>query len=166
MNKSEKIEKSAEKMQIVVFRLGDEEYGLHIDQIKEVVLTPNITKMPKTPDYVKGVANIRGNVIAIIDLQSKFGLASEENDSGSGYTLVIESDEYKMGVLVKDVPNTLNIYVDSIENDVFTGEAFSEKGNFGGIVKMEDRLIVLIDIINVITDQDTSQFFKKQKETA
>ena len=69
-----------------------------------------------------------------------------------------------MGVLVNDVPNTLSIDVDSIENDVFTGEAFSEKGNFGGIVKMDDRLIVLIDVINVITDQETSEFFKKKKE--
>lgn len=166
MSNSEKNEKSAEKIQIVVFRLGDEEYGLHIDQIKEVVLTPNITKMPKTPDYVKGVANIRGNVIAIIDLQSKFGLAETNGTTQASYTLVIESDEFKMGVLVHDVPNTLSIDVNSIENDVFTGEAFSEKGNFGGIVKMEDWLIVLIDIINVITDQETTQFFKKQKETA
>ena len=164
MSNSEKIEKSAEKIQVVVFRLGDEEYGLHIDQIKEVVLTPNITKMPKTPDFVKGVANIRGNVIAIIDLRSKFGLAEIENISENSYTLVIESDEYKMGVLVNDVPNTLSIDVASIENDVFTGEAFSEKGNFGGIVKMDDRLIVLIDVINVITDQETSEFFKKKKE--
>ena len=61
--------------QIVVFRLGQEEYGLPIEQIKEVVITPNITRMPQTPAFVKGVANIRGNVIAILDLEEKFGLA-------------------------------------------------------------------------------------------
>ncbi|WKK83073.2 chemotaxis protein CheW [Marivirga arenosa] len=166
MSNSEAIEKNEDKIQIVVFRLGDEEYGLHIDQIKEVVLTPNITKMPKTPDYVKGVANIRGNVIAIVDLSQKFGLEATATNMESSYTLVIESDEYKMGLLVKDVPNTLSINVSTIEDDVFTGESFSEKTNFSGIVKMEDRLIVLIDIINVITDQEASQLFNKQKEIA
>jgi len=63
----------ARTLQIVVFKLGQEEYGLHIDQIKEVVITPKITRMPQTPAFVKGVANIRGNVIAMLDLEEKFG---------------------------------------------------------------------------------------------
>ena len=59
-------------MQLIIFKLAGEEYGLSIDQIKEVVLTPRVAKMPQTPAYIKGVANIRGNIIAIMDLEQKF----------------------------------------------------------------------------------------------
>src|SRR5689334_1810188 len=96
-------------LQIVVFKLGNEEYGLHIDQIKEVVITPNITRMPQTPSYVKGVANVRGNVIAIFDLEDRFSLTNTIQARGSKYTLVVESEDIKMGLLVSEVPNTVSV---------------------------------------------------------
>jgi len=150
--------------QVVVFKLGQEEYGLHIDQIKEVVITPTITRMPQTPPFVKGVANVRGNVIAILDLEEKFGLVrtNETTRRGNNYTLVIESEEYKMGILVRDVPNTLSISNASIEDSVFTGDFQAEQSYITGIVKLEKRLIILIDIFKVVNDQDTQQLFKKQ----
>ena len=151
-------------VQIVVFKLGLEEYGIHIDQIKEVVITPTITRMPQTPPFVKGVANVRGNVIAILDLEEKFGLVktSETTKAKSNFTLVIESEEYKMGILVREVPNTLSISTTNIENSVFTGDIQSEQNYISGIVKLEKRLIILIDIFKVINDQESQQLFKKQ----
>ncbi len=151
-------------MQIVVFKLGQEEYGLHIDQIKEVVITPAITRMPQTPPFVKGVANIRGNVIALLDLEEKFGLVRNQESGvhGNNFTLVIESNEYKMGVLVREVPNTLSISSSSIEDTVFTGDHQSEQAYITGIVKLEKRLIIMIDIFKVINDQEAQQLFRKQ----
>ena len=92
-------------------RMLSEEYGISIDQIKEVVITPTITRVPQKPAFIKGVANIRGNIIAILDLEQKFGLQKAEDTmpSNNNFTLVIDSNEYKMGVLVKEVPNTLSI---------------------------------------------------------
>lgn len=85
--------------------MGHEEYGLMIDQIKEVVLTPAITRMPQTPSYMKGVANIRGNVIAILDLANRFALTdAATNGDQYKYTLVVESEDLKMGLLVHEVP--------------------------------------------------------------
>ena len=55
------------RIQLIIFKLGREEYAMNIDQIKEVVLTPQVAKVPQTEDYIKGVANIRGNIIAILD---------------------------------------------------------------------------------------------------
>lgn len=155
-------------IQIVVFKLGQEEYGLHIDQIKEVVITPTITRMPQTPVFVKGVANIRGNVIAILDLEDKFGLVrnTESIENGNNFTLVIESDEYKMGILVRDVPNTLSISSANIEDSVFTGDHQAEQSYITGIVKLEKRLIIMIDIFKVINDQEANQLFKKQNVQA
>jgi purine-binding chemotaxis protein CheW len=149
--------------QIVVFKLGQEEYGLHIDQIKEVVITPTITRMPQTPAFVRGVANIRGNVIAILDLEEKFGLVRNDvTNGGNNFTLVIESDDYKMGILVREVPNTLSISSASIEDSVFTGDHQSEQSYITGIVKLDKRLIIMIDIFKVINDQEAQQLFKKQ----
>jgi purine-binding chemotaxis protein CheW len=154
---------SLSNLQIVVFKLGQEEYGMPIDQIKEVVITPTITKMPQTPEFVKGVANIRGNIIAILDLESKFGLppVASSGKRDNNFTLVIESEEHKMGVLVREVPNTLSIARTIIEDSVFTGES-SEQNYITGIAKLDKRLIIMIDIFKVISDQDSRQIFKKQ----
>ena len=155
-------EGQTQTQQIVVFKLGQEEYGLHIDQIKEVVLTPTITRMPQTPQFVKGVANIRGNVIALLDLEEKFSISSARKEGQqNNFTLVIESEDYKMGILVREVPNTLSIASSAIENSVFTGDQ-AEQSYITGIVKLEKRLIIMIDIFKVINDQEAQQLFKKQ----
>lgn len=152
-------EDSMETQQLIVFRQGEEEYGIHIDQIKEVVLTPNITRMPRTPSYVKGVANVRGNIIGILDLEEKFGLKEEittdEANEQSNYTLVLESEEFKVGILVTDVPNTLTVNTADVEqsvNIVHDGNVDAEY--IQGIVKLENRLIILVDIFKVIDAQE------------
>lgn len=155
-------------LQIVVFKLGEEDYGLPIEQIKEVVITPAITRMPQTPEFVRGVANIRGNVIAILDLEQKFSLRQKLQTSiaDGRYTLVIESDEYKMGILVSDVPNTLTISSANIEGSVFTGDQQAELSYITGIVKLEKRLIIMVDIFKIISDQESQQVLKKHGEAA
>jgi purine-binding chemotaxis protein CheW len=154
--------------QIVVFRLGEEEYGLLIDHIKEVVITPTITRMPQTQLFVRGVANIRGNIIAILDLEEKFGLQSAvtNTERGNNYTLVIESEEYKMGILVREVPNTLSISSSSIENIVFTSDQQAERSYITGIVKLDKRLVIMIDIFKVISEQDSQQLLGKNEIAA
>ncbi|OGX87713.1 hypothetical protein BEN47_00690 [Hymenobacter lapidarius] len=66
--------KAAELVQLIVFRLGDEDYGIRIEQVKEVTVTPEVARMPKTPPFIKGIANLRGDIIAIIDLEERFRL--------------------------------------------------------------------------------------------
>ncbi|MEJ7643193.1 MAG: chemotaxis protein CheW [Chryseolinea sp.] len=154
----------AQVMQVVVFKLGQEEYGLPIHQIKEVVTTPTVTCMPQTPPFVKGVANVRGNIIAMLDLEEKFGLVRnpENGSKGNKFTLVIESEDYKMGILVREVPNTLSILSTNIEDSVFTGDHQSEQSYITGIVKLEKRLIIMIDIFKVINEQEAQKLFKEQ----
>src|SRR6478609_5479318 len=153
MAKEDKAEsvKTSKSLQIVVFKLGNEEYGLHIDQIKEVVITPNITRMPQTSSYVKGVANIRGNVIAIFDLEDRFNLTRTAETKGSKYTLVVESEDVKLGLLVNDVPNTVSVNVTDLDESVgIINDASSETNYIKGIIKSGQRLIILIDIFKVI----------------
>src|SRR6476620_5317930 len=90
---NEKHEPVAEtSVHLIVFKLGQEEYGIRIEQVKEVTKTPEITRMPKTPAFIKGVANIRGDIIAIMDLEERFGLVPPGDIRlGPSYTLAIEA---------------------------------------------------------------------------
>jgi purine-binding chemotaxis protein CheW len=141
-----------ETVQLIVFKLGNEEYALPIDQIKEIVPTPGIAKMPQTPPYIKGVANIRGNIIAVIDLEEKFGLVQEDQKKREGnFTLVIESEEHKGGIVVREVPNTLNVKKSALSNSSNVVQYSSiEEDCISGIVKIGDRLVILLDSIKVL----------------
>ena len=150
-------EQKGKVSQIVVFKQGEEEYAMHIDQIKEVVITPGITKLPQTPEYVLGVANIRGNIIAILDLEQKFGLKKDGTREGreKNFTLVIESEEFKMGVLVNDVPNTLSVYESEIEESLnVIHDSSMEQNYIKGIVKKDGRLIIMIDTLKIVNASD------------
>jgi purine-binding chemotaxis protein CheW len=144
--------------QYIVFRIGQEEYALHIDMIKEVVLTPTISKVPMAPSFIRGVANIRGNILAIIDLEERLGIRHDTAVQHSNYyTLVIESDEYKMGILVKEVPNTVSITEDTIDNSPnIIHNSGADMSYIKGIAKVGARMIILVDIFKIISQEDVS----------
>ncbi len=145
-------------VQLIIFKLGNEEYALHIDQIKEVVLTPSVAKIPQTTEYIKGVANIRGNIIAIVDLEKKFNLTkkqAEEDEQTGNYTLVVESEAFKIGVLVTEVPNTLTVSEADIDNNTSVLQYSSlEEECIRGIVKSGERMIIMVDMIKMMESED------------
>ena len=149
--------KGGPTIQIIVFKLGGEEYALEIDKIKEVVPTPPIAKVPLSPDFVKGVANIRGNILAIVDLEIKFNLAmqTQHDEKVPHYTLVVDGDDLNMAVLVRQVPNTLTVALEEIDQSpsIIQGQS-EEKSYIKGIVKLEKRLIILIDLHSIISKGD------------
>ncbi|MGZ3865546.1 MAG: chemotaxis protein CheW [Flavisolibacter sp.] len=159
---------NSERIQLIIFKLGQEEYGLSIEQIKEVVLTPKIARMPQTAPYIKGVANIRGNIIAIMDLEQKFGLSIAQDSSlseNSNYTLVVESDEYKVGILVKEVPNTLSINSSEIDTaSSFVQYTTLDASCIIGVVKSGERMIIMIDMIKLIEAENLKETISQLKK--
>lgn len=147
-------------IQIIVFKLGGEEYGLPIDLIKEVVITPAITRIPLAPKYIKGVANVRGTILAVVDLEERLSVKENlesTNTEKPNFLLVIESEDYKMGVLVNEVPNTLSVSEENIDNSTgLVQEAGSEKGYVKGIVKTDKRLVILVDVFKLISREEVS----------
>ena len=147
--------------QLIVFKLMGEEYALPINQVKEIVITPPTANVPHTPDYIVGVANIRGSVLALLDLEVKFGLRHNEdvNEEKNNFTLVVENEKYKVGLLVKDVPNTLQININDIDSskEVLQFSSLNEEC-INGIAKQDDRMIILIDIVKMLDmDEDKNQ---------
>lgn len=144
---------TSQRIQLIVFKLGDEEYGLPIDAIREVISTPKIARVPQTPNYVMGVANIRGNIITILNLELKFGLSTvaESEVLQHNYSLVVKSDEYKVGVLVREVPTTLTVFESDIDNSAgFMQYTSLDASCITGVVKSGKRMIILIDMIRLI----------------
>lgn len=146
-------------MQLIVFRLGDEEYGLRIEQVKEVTITPEVARMPKTPPFIKGIANLRGDIIAIVDLEERFGLrpAGQELPATS-YTLAIEAKDYTIGIVVREVPQPLSIPVSIIEKapefiqDININDKYIE-----GIAKVNNRIIIVLDMLKLLTPSEIMQ---------
>jgi len=147
-------ELASDRIQIIVFRLGEEEYALEIDKVKEVVLTPPMTKVPLQPDYIAGVANIRGNILAMVDLAQKFdrGVASRHSNGEESYSLVLENKDYQMAILVHQIPDTISVAQDEIDDSPNIVQEFS--GNYiKGVIRQEERLIILLDVFRAIEEE-------------
>lgn len=160
MAEAEKGAKTHEKVeQLVVFKIGEESYAIQISQIQEVVITPPVAKVPKAPSYILGVANVRGNIVAVLDLAERFGLRPPGQAplevSEHKYTLVLESGQFKIGVLVKEVPGTLAVKVSDIDTSVNAVKYSNlEEECVKGIIKKDGLLIVLIDIMEMMRQDD------------
>lgn len=150
------------EIQLIVFNLGNEEYGIRIENVKEVTVVHEISQIPRTPYYIKGVSSIRGEIIAIMDLEKRFGLTTgTASSNGRSYILVVENDEQSIGILVNEVPHSVSIPLSQIDRtpnviqEVDIAEVFIE-----GIGKLASgRLIIILDILNILEQKET------QKET-
>lgn len=149
-------------LHLIVFKLGAEFYGIKIDQVKEVTLTPSITRMPRTPDFIKGVANIRGDIIAIMDLEERFGIRpvpiGEGADPNLTYTLVIDARDYSIGIVVSEVPQSLNLSVSKLDKaPSFLQEIAVQENYIEGIAKVDNRLIIVLDMFKILSNDEINQ---------
>lgn len=151
-----------EMVHLIVFKLGTEEYGIQIEQVKEVTATPSITRMPRTPAFIKGVANIRGDIIAIMDMEERFNIRpaplSSDVNPNITYTLVIEAKDYKIGVVVKEVPQSLNLAMSKInKTPAFLQDINIQESYIEGIAKVGARLIIVLDMLKILTSDEMQQ---------
>ena len=133
-----------DERQLVVFDLASEAYGVNIGTVREIIRMQEITQVPRTPDYVEGVINLRGKVIPVIDMRKRFGfpVAGKTKDTRIG---VIDIGGADIGATVDAVTEVLRLGADSIEppSAVITT---SDSDYILGIAKLETRLIILLDL--------------------
>jgi purine-binding chemotaxis protein CheW len=143
-------DKSAgEEIQVVIFRLGKVEFGVRIDQVKEIIEIAHITRMPKAPSFIKGAINLRGQVIAVIDLARQFDLTASERGEETRI-VVVDVDDNIVGMIVDFVPEILRISVEDIGPASSLIESGINTRYIEGIGKIEDRLFVLLDLSKVL----------------
>ena len=151
------IEEKENLKQIISFKIGDEEYGLEILKVKEVIRIKEITRLPKAPDFVRGVINLRGDVIPIIDLRKKFGLP-EEMYADNTRVIVVEVEGKLMGIVVDSVSHVIRIDESQIDKPPLLSGMSREY--IMGVVKLDKRLIVLLNIDRILTTEEKIEIEK------
>ncbi len=142
----------------LTFTLAGEEYGIGILKIKEIIGMMPITTVPQTPEFVKGVINLRGKVIPVIDLRMRFGM--EENDYTERTCIIVVeigegADTVQIGIVVDAVSEVLNIKSDEIADTPTFGSKL-DTDYILGMAKMEGGVKILLDIDTVLNEQDVS----------
>ncbi|SHJ06150.1 chemotaxis protein CheW [Lutispora thermophila] len=135
--------------QFVVFELNGEEYGIDILRVKTIEKMTNITRVPKTAPYIKGVINLRGEIVPIIDLREKFNLEKKENDDNTRI-IIVYVDDIEVGLIVDSASKVMDIKSDMIEAPP-ESLGNSEQSNIYGIGKLDDKVITLLDIEKMLT---------------
>ena len=154
LEKAQQAEARIEKY--LTFSLGSEEYGVEILKVREIIGLLDITPVPHTPEFIKGVINLRGKVIPVIDLRLKFGLKPKEYDERTCIIVVEISNEASsvmMGIVVDSVSEVLNISTTDIEPAPKFGTNIDIKFILG-MAKTKDRVKILLDINKVLTQEE------------
>lgn len=144
--------KDDELLQLVTFSIGEEEFGVDILKVQEIIRTMEITKVPRAQDFVEGVINLRGKVIPIIDLRRRFGFTSKEHDKHTRI-IVIEINNMIVGFVVDSVSEVLRIPAATVEPPppVVAGV---ESEYISGVGKLQDRLLILLDLDKLLSSED------------
>ncbi|TIH12373.1 chemotaxis protein CheW [Marinifilum sp. JC120] len=155
MEEGKKIALDAELIQLVTFSIGEEEFGVDILKVQEIIRTMEITKVPRAPQFVEGVINLRGKVIPIIDLRSKFGLQFREHDQHTRI-IVIEISDMIVGFVVDSVSEVLRIPASTVEPPPAVVSGL-ESEYISGVGKLEDRLLILLDLNRLLSNEEQEQ---------
>jgi purine-binding chemotaxis protein CheW len=138
-----------ELLQLVTFNISNEEFGIDILKVQEIIRTMEITKVPRAPDFVEGVINLRGKVIPIIDLRKKFSMESRTHDKQTRI-VVVELQGMIVGFVVDGVSEVLRIQSSTVEPPPAVVSGIGSE-YISGVGKLEDRLLILIDLEKLLS---------------
>lgn len=150
------LEEEAQVIQLIVFDLGDEEYGADINQVREIIRTEAITPIPDSPDFIKGVSNVRGEIPVIIDLKARFFLPSSKRDVEDRHIVITEQEKNIFGLLVDEVTEVLRIP----EMDIKLAPELVtriDREYVNGVITLENRLIILLDLSKVLSSEELAR---------
>lgn len=138
-----------EVLQLVTFRLGKEEFSMDILKVQEIIRHMDLTRVPRTPEFVDGVINLRGRVIPVLDLRKRFGLPADEKTNETRI-IVVDVDNRTVGLKVDAVSEVLRLPADTVEPppSLVTG---IESDYIKGVGKLDGRLIILLDVAKILT---------------
>lgn len=141
---------------LLTFSLGGEGYGVSILKVKEIIGMLDITPVPRTPDYIKGVINLRGKIIPVMDLRIKFGMEEKEYNERTCIIVVevnLKGTERLLGVVVDMVSEVVTMSAEQVEPPPEYGMKL-EHNFILGIGKIKDRVVIILDIDEVFLTED------------
>jgi len=153
---SQKLEKERKKegkiVQLIVFNLGDEEFGANIDQVREIIRTRLITPIPNSPDFIDGLTTIRGEIAVVIDLKNRFSLPTKKGNEEKHIIMTVQ-DKNIFGLKVDEVTEVLRI--PEIEIKDTPGLVVKVDTDYiRGVLTLKDRLIIMLDLEKVLSEEE------------
>lgn len=155
-NESSKDETSNnEVLQIITFKVGSEEFSISILEVQEIIRLTEITSVPKSPPFVEGVINLRGNVIPVIDSRKRFGLPEVEKTDASRI-IVVDCDGKIVGLIVDSVTEVLQLSKNTVEPppDIVGGV---DSDYIDGVGKYDNRLVILLNLDKLLSFKESEQ---------
>jgi purine-binding chemotaxis protein CheW len=147
---------AADLLQLVVFELGGEEFGVEIMNVQEIIRMPEMTQIPQSPDFVEGVINLRGRIIVVVNLSKRFNLQSRVADESSRI-IVVEIGNSVVGMIVDSVNEVLRIPISSVEPAPELVMSKVSRNYLKGVGKIDKRLLILLDLGRVLTVEEVSE---------
>ncbi len=147
-----------ETTQYLTFMLGDEVFAIEISKVREVLDFTAITKVPRTPDFMRGVINLRGNVVPVVDMRLKFGMTKTENTVNTCIIIVeiaLDGDITVLGALADSVQEVIELEPDKIEPAPRIGTRL-RTDFIKGMGKREEQFIIILDIDKVFSVEELS----------
>jgi purine-binding chemotaxis protein CheW len=141
--------------QLVLFELANEHFGIDIAMVQGIVKLQEITKIPQSPDYVVGITNLRGDVLPVIDLEKRFGIAAHEQTRDTRI-VVVNMDHLKIGMIVAAVSEVLTIDDSVIEPTPAIVTTVNSRF-ITGIARIDTRLVILLDLSLVLSEGEKEQ---------
>jgi purine-binding chemotaxis protein CheW len=145
----------------LTFFLGEEQYGIAIDRIKEIIAFMKVTNVPKTPEYMRGVINLRGSIIPVVDTRLRFGMETKEEDMHTA-VVIVEVDKVNIGFIVDRVEEVASI----------DSTALSEPPKFGSgidtdficsMAQMEENVVMILDVLKLFEADELISLEQIQK---
>ncbi|MCL6456761.1 MAG: chemotaxis protein CheW [Gorillibacterium sp.] len=146
----------SEEIKVIVFSLGNEEYGVEVEKVKTIERVQHLTRVPKTPTFVKGVMNLRGIVVPVIDLRGRFSL-EETGYTESTRIIVVSVDELEVGMLVDSANDVIDVNTDTISDPPEIVGGIKAKYLRGVARVGEKRLLVLLNLREVLNKGEIIQ---------
>lgn len=141
------------------FSLGGEKFGIPLLQVRELISVPETTPIPYSPKYFKGIMNLRGQVISVMDLRLKLGVANFSEHSENA-VVIVEFDGMKMGLIVDSINKVLQIETGQIA-EVPEVKATGGKDYISGVYKNASDLVVILDLQHLLNVKEIHQYMQK-----
>jgi purine-binding chemotaxis protein CheW len=149
-------------VQFVVFSLGDEEFGVDIEQVSEIVRSGRFSPIPDSPKFIRGLTNVRGTIIAVIDLKKRFVLR-EENDVEGKHIIITREQKNLLGILVDEVTEVLRVAQKEIRPAPGMTTVIHKK-YMTGVIIVDDRMIILLDLKSVLSEEELEKLARLRDE--
>ncbi len=159
---NEKTDLKKDTSRFLTFFIEDEQYGLNISNVKEIIASMNITNVPKTPNYIKGVINLRGAVIPIVDVRLKFGMVEKEYDMNTAI-IINEIDSVSIGFIVDRVEDVLSIK----HSDLTAAPRFGtsvDTSFIENVAEIDEEVIMILNLKKIFEQDELVEIVKIENE--